>query len=139
VTATLSALVLCDFAQVREGLLFVQSGGLTRLVSTTFPAMFNCHVAALVAVPPDEAGAAHEMVMKIKHVETATVVASINVALHESPVPPGLLPGETRLVPVVVPMTGLSFAPEGEYDLHVDVDDELAGHLSFRVSEHVPQ
>ena len=39
-TAQLKALVLCDFAQVREGLLFVQSGGLTRLVAPKFPAKF---------------------------------------------------------------------------------------------------
>ena len=28
-SAELKSLILCDFAQIREGLLFVQSGGLT--------------------------------------------------------------------------------------------------------------
>ena len=32
-SARLDALLLCDFAQIREGLLFVQSGGLTRLAA----------------------------------------------------------------------------------------------------------
>jgi hypothetical protein len=76
------------------------------------------------------------MVMKLKSVESATVVATIKVALHESPPPPGLRPGEARQVPVVVPLGGVSFATPGEYDLHVDIDDELAGDLSFRIEHH---
>jgi hypothetical protein len=133
--AQLKALVLCDFAQVREGLLFVQSGGLTRLVAPSFPAKFPCHVAALIYSPPDEAGAAHQVVMRIKAASSATVVATINVALHEKPQPAGLAPGEGRLVPIVVPLGGVVFPTAGEYDLQVDVDDALAGDLSFRVVE----
>lgn len=133
VTAQLKALVLCDFAQVRDGLLFVQSGGLTRLAAPTFPAKFTCCVAALVYLPPDEAGAAHEVVMKVKSASAATVIATVKVALHETQPPPGLAPGEGRQVPIVVPMAAVAFPEPGEYDLHVDVDDELAGDLSFRV------
>src|SRR6056297_1731064 len=61
--ARLDALILCDFAQVRDGLLFVQSGGLTRLRAGRLPATFRCHVATLVYLPPDEAAAAHHVVM----------------------------------------------------------------------------
>jgi hypothetical protein len=133
VAAQLKTLVLCDFAQIREGLLFVQSGGLTRLLAPTFPAMFNCHVGCLVYLPPDEAGAAHEMVMKVKAAETATLIATVQVALHETAPPPGLAPGEGRQVPIVVPLGAVAFPSPGEYDLHVDLDDQFAGDLSFRV------
>lgn len=91
--AQLKALVLCDFAQVREGLLFVQSGGLTRLAALTFPAKFVCHLACLVYLPPDEAATAHEMVMKIKAASTATLIATVKAVLRESPPPSGLAPG----------------------------------------------
>jgi Family of unknown function (DUF6941) len=134
-SAQLKALVLCDFAQVREGLLFVQSGGLTRLVAPKFPAKFPCRVAALIYSPPDEAGAAHRVVMRVKAASSATVIATINVALHETAPPRGLAPGEGRLVPIVVPLGGVTFPAAGEYDLQVDVDDELAGDLSFRVGQ----
>ena len=132
--AQLKSLILCDFAQIREGLLFVQSGGLTRLAAPTFPAAFACHVGALVWLPPDEAAAAHQMVMKVKSAGAAVVVATINVALHETPAPRGLQPGEGRLVPIVVPLAAVSFPEPGEYDLQVDLDDEFAGDLSFRVA-----
>lgn len=133
--AELKSLILCDFAQIREGLLFVQSGGLTRLAAPTFPANFACHVATLVWLPPDEAGTAHEIVMKVKSAATATVMATVKVALHETATPPGLLPGEGRQVPLVVPLGAVSFPAPGEYDLQVDVDDDFAGDISFRVAE----
>lgn len=137
VVARLNALILCDFAQIREGLLFVQSGGLTRLVTATFPAQFACHVAALVYLPPHEAGEAHDMVIKAKSADTATLVATVKVSMHETPPPAGLAPGEGRQVPIVVPLSAVSFPSPGEYDLHVEIDDEFAGELSFRV-EHRP-
>jgi hypothetical protein len=133
--AHLKSLILCDFAQIREGLLFIQSGGLTRLAAPTFPARFACHVAALVWLPPDEAGTAHEMVMKVKAAATVTLLATINVSLHETVVPVGLELGEGRQVPVVVPLAVVAFPEPGEYDLQAEVDGELAGDLSFRVAE----
>ena len=134
-TAQLKSLILCDFAQIREGLLFVQSGGLTRMVAPTFPAKFACHVACLVWLPPHEAGTAHKMVMKVKATATATVVATVNVAVHETAPPPGLQPGEGRQVPIVVPLAAVNFPEAGEYDLQVEVDDEFAGDLSVRVAQ----
>ncbi len=131
----LDALILCDFAQIREGLLFVQSGGLTRLASPSFPASFGCHVAAMVHLAPDEAVEAHTMVMKVKAADTATLVATVNVALHENPRPMGLAPGEGRQVPIVVPVHQIKFPAPGQYDLQVDIDDELAGDLNFRVEQ----
>ncbi len=133
VAARLDAIILCDFAQIREGLLFVQSGGLTRLVASTFPAHFQCHVAAMVQLPPDEAVDAHTMVIKVKAADTATLVATVNVELHETPQPMGLRPGEGRQVPIIVPLEKITFPAPGQYDLHVDIDDEFAGDLNFRV------
>ena len=132
--AELKSLILCDFAQVRDGLLFVQSGGLTRLASASFPATFSCHVATLVWLPPLEAGAAHEMVMKVKSASTAALTATVKVALHETTPPAELQPGEGRLVPIVVPLHAVRFPDPGEYDLQVDVDDEFAGDISFHVA-----
>jgi hypothetical protein len=135
VPAELKSLILCDFAQIREGLLFVQSGGLTRLVAPSFPAKFACHVATLVWLPPNEAGTAHEMVMKVKSAATARLTATVKVALLETTPPSGLLPGEGRQVPIVVPLAAVSFPAPGEYDLQVEVDDQFAGDISFRVAE----
>ncbi len=136
--ARLDALILCDFAQVREGLLFVQSGGLTRLVAPQFPARFGCHVAAMVHLPPHEAVDAHSMVMKVKAADTATLVATVNVEMHEHMRPTGLAPGEGRQVPVVVPSHNIQFPAPGQYDLQVELDGEFAGDLNFRVEQRSP-
>ena len=133
--ARLDALILSDFAQVREGLLFVQSGGLTRIAPSSFPARFSCSVAAMVYLPPDEVSEAHHMVRKVKAADSASVIATVNVALHDRPAVPGLAPGEGRQVPVVVPLQQVAFPAPGQYDLHVDLDDDFAGELSFRVVE----
>ena len=136
-SAELKSLILCDFAQIREGLLFVQSGGLTRLAAPTFPAKCACHVATLVWLPPNESGAAHEIVMKVKSAATAKLTATVNVALHESSAPSALRPGEGRQVPIVVPLGAVSFPAAGEYDLQVEVDGEFAGDISFVVAQRV--
>jgi hypothetical protein len=133
--AELKSLILCDFAQIREGLLFVQSGGLTRLVAPSFPAKFACHVATLIWLPPHEAGSAHEIVMKVKAASTAKLTATVKVALHETAPPAGLQPGEGRQVPIVVPLAAVSFPSPGEYDLQVEVDEQFAGDISFRVAK----
>jgi hypothetical protein len=135
VSARLTSLILCDFAQVREGLLFVQSGGLTRLLAPAFPAKFPCRLACLVELPAGETSQAHAMAIKVKAVETASVLATVNVALHEAVKTAGLAPGESRIVPVVVPLDSVVFPAPGQYDLQVDVDEQLAGDLSFRVGE----
>ena len=134
-SAQLKAMVLCDFAQIREGLLFVQSGGLTRLASRSFPASFGCYLACMIYLPPDEAADAHQIVMKVKAAASATLVATVKVELHQSTRPPGLAPGEGRQVPLVVPLAAVTFPEPGEYDLQVDIDDHLAGDLSFRVGQ----
>jgi len=134
-TVRLDALILCDFAQIRDGLLFVQSGGVTRLVASKLPAAFRCHVAAMVYIPPNEAIDAHHMVMKVKSADTAKLIATIKVELHEVNRPDGLLPGEGRQVPVVVPLGKVAFPAAGRYDLQVDIDEHMAGDLAFRVAE----
>lgn len=133
--ARLNSLILCDFAQVREGLLFVQSGGLTRLVASQFPAKFACRVACLVYLPPDEAGVGHEMVIKVKSAATAHLVATVKVELHATAVPKGLQPGEGRQMPIVVPLETVVFPGPGEYDLHAELDGEFAGDLTFLVGQ----
>ena len=136
--ARLDALILCDFAQVRDGLMFVQSGGLTRLVAASFPATFHTYVAAMVNVPSHEAADAHRMVMKVKAADAAELIATVDVALHERPLPAGLQPGESRQVPIVVPLLKVIFARPAQYDIQVDIDDELAGDLNFRVEQRPP-
>lgn len=65
--AKLGAFLLCDFAQVREGLLFVASGGITQVRSRTLPLC----AAVVVALAPDDLGQPMELRLVLKRVETA--------------------------------------------------------------------
>ena len=136
-SAQLKALILCDFAETRENLLFIQSGGLTRLASSVFPARFSCYIGAIVYMPPDEVEAAHEMVLRVKSTADAAVIATVNVEMHQQHVT-GLAPGEGRLLPIAVPLNAVVFPEPGEYDVQADLDGELAGDLSFHVVQTEP-
>lgn len=51
----LASAILCDFAQVREGLLFVSGGGITRIWRETFPAAAGVSLALVFEAHPTHA------------------------------------------------------------------------------------
>lgn len=53
--------MLADFAQVREGLLFVASGGITRCYREQLPAPLGVHLAIVLELDRLEAERAHEV------------------------------------------------------------------------------
>ena len=63
--------MLCDFAQVREGLLFVSSGGITRVAAPALGAPVSISVAGELEVLSYEAGTTHEITFKEAAIESA--------------------------------------------------------------------
>ena len=61
----IAAAVLCDFATVREGLLTVVSGGITRLHRERLPAPLGVAVALLVEVSPAERPFPHQLTIVV--------------------------------------------------------------------------
>ncbi len=53
--------MLCDAVTVREGLLNILGGGITRLNRTAFPSTFSGALALRILVNPLEAGAEHKL------------------------------------------------------------------------------
>jgi hypothetical protein len=53
--------LLADFAQVRDGLLFVSSGGVTRCYRDQLPAPLNIHMAMVMELDRIEAEKVHEV------------------------------------------------------------------------------
>src|SRR5262245_19619512 len=53
--------LLCDFAQVREGLLFVASGGITRCYRAQLPAAFGVELALVIEMDQLESKRPHEL------------------------------------------------------------------------------
>ncbi len=77
VTPRLTTLLLCDFAQVREGLLFVSSGGVSRVVQSNYPANPRLHLAMVVHLPAASLGS---------HTRS-TCASSIRIPPRSSPTP----------------------------------------------------
>jgi hypothetical protein len=123
-------LLLCDFAQVREGLLFVSSGGVSRVVQTTYPANPRLHLAMVVHLPASALGTSHQVHVRLKYPDTAEVIANAEVAIQLNAVA-GTYPGEGINVPQVIDLVPIQFVRPGQVVVQVSIGEEPVGDLSF--------
>ena len=116
----LTTAMLCDYAEVREGLLFIVAGPITVLWRQEFPAMLGLPLALVVEGAPEEfVGLPHEVQVVVTHGNAGPVgearlafqIAEKNVAHLE--------PGERINLPLVM-LTHEAVLPEpGIYTLIV--------------------
>ncbi len=132
VVPRLSTLLLSDFAQVRDRLLFVSSGGISRVVQSTFPAHPRIHLALVVHLPAGTLGRPHRVLIKLKYPDHAAVIAQIEMKINIDEVA-GANAGEGINVPQVIDLAPVTFAHPGQVDVQVSIDDAPAGDLTFRM------
>src|SRR5687768_552007 len=80
--------LLCDFAQVREGLLFVSSGGVTDMWRESFPAPFGVCLALVIELDSIERQRPHQLEVFILDQdggEAAAIKAAFQAAAPTSP------------------------------------------------------
>ena len=125
--ARLTSLLICDHAQVRENLLMVLSGGITRLHVTEVPTAVHFSVALVIEIPYSELSDGHEVRMVVVDPETAGPIAEPFIAnLPADPVTASrIYPGEPILVPLTVAVS-LAIEHTGQFDVRVSVDDAPA-------------
>lgn len=125
-----TAALLCDYAQVREGLLFVSSGGITRTVVEQVPGPVRLSVALMLELEPSEVELVHEVRVTLAH-EGHDLMGVVHAF---QPVVEGLEPGESLQLPLPLQ---LNFpAPEvGPYDVRVSADGAPPRLLRFYVVE----
>jgi hypothetical protein len=133
--ASISASILCDFAQVREGLLFVASGGITRAYRPELPAPLMVMLGLLVEIPADEQGRVHEIEIVVKHNDTATDIARVVAGAQAAG---DTHPGESLMVPAVADLRMVGVAEYGSYDVRVNVDGNPGTYLTFYVLDKPP-
>jgi hypothetical protein len=120
VTPTLTTVLLCDHAQVREGLLFVHSGGVSRVVPSSYPASIRVHLAMVVHVPASEIPSPHSIDLRFKYPDSAELVATAQIALQLHEIH-GAYPGEGINVPQVIDLSLIPFPRPGQVDVQVSV------------------
>lgn len=138
-TPRLTTLLLSDFAQVREQLLFVSSGGISRVVQATFPARPRIYLATVVHVPAGSLGRTHEVMVKLKYPDQAALIGSIAMNINVQQPPQGAAPGEGVNVPHVLDMSPVVFPHPGQVDVQVSINGEPAGDLTFWMLQSRPK
>lgn len=109
---------ICDFAQVREGLLSVVSAGITRLWRPQYPAAMDIMLALLIEIPPDEARIPKEIRVRVENADGTRLVET-SAGFQAGP-GPQTDPGELLNVPFVLDLRKFELPTPGRYQIVVD-------------------
>jgi hypothetical protein len=126
----LSTAVLCDFAQVRDRLLFVSSGAVSRLYRQELPSPLGLMVGLIIEVPLEDAGMEHRLRAEVIN-RHGTVLATLENLFRVSDA--GLFPHEVQQVPLVLSVTGVRARTWGTHQVRLYLDDDLVRALTLYV------
>ncbi|HUR77920.1 MAG TPA: hypothetical protein VMZ22_08225 [Acidimicrobiales bacterium] len=129
--ARVASALLCDAATVREGLLHILGGGITRLHRSEFPAPMQVTLVAQVVLTPSEIAFEHDVSATIQ-TEDGEVVVQANGHLEAGEPNPLLEPGESVILPLVINLTTVVVPVPGGYSIEIAVDDVHQASLTFR-------
>ena len=122
--------LLCDAATVREGLLHVLGGGITRAGRSVFPGPLGLTLALRILVHPTEAGHMHKLVVLLQG-EDGQEAARVDIEFGVAD--PGTLePGEQASLPLSLPMPPQVALPApGRYSFELLIDGIHQGSVPF--------
>jgi hypothetical protein len=113
--------LLCDAASVREGLLHVLGGGVTRANRAEFPGPLGMALAVRVMVHPTEMDRPHALEIRLQG-EDGQLIAEVDVQF-ESVDPGDLAPGEESSLPLALALPQQVALPqEGRYSFEMLID-----------------
>ncbi len=122
---------LCDFAQVREGLLSILSAGITRVWHNQYPAPLGVMLALILEINPSET-LTNEVRFRIEDADGARLAEAsgmVNVSLS-----PDHDKGEMLTMPLVVDFREVPLPVAGRYQIVIEPMNERADptKLAFR-------
>ena len=119
--------ILCDFAQVREGLLFVASGGISRVIRPSYPAPASFALALMLELDAVEVREPHEIRVRIMAADEPIGEMTAGFQINDA----DLHPGERQNIPVPVNLHNVPLPAPGGYSITISVDDRHVGELAF--------
>jgi hypothetical protein len=122
--------LLCDAATVREGLLHILGGGVTRINRDEYPAPLGTTLALRVMIHPTETADAHAMQVLLLSADGARV-AELGIGFGVSD-PTVLSPGEEASIPMVLPLTNVGLETPGAYSFELLIDGIHQVSVPFR-------
>jgi hypothetical protein len=129
--------LICDYATVREGLLHILGGGITRIHRPLYPAPLGISLALRIMVHPTEATREHEVQVLLSD-EDGNRVAQLEAKFTAAPVP-GMAPGEELSVPIPITAVGWPVPHPGPYRFDILVDGNHQADVSFIALTQAPQ
>lgn len=118
-------LLLCDHAQVAEGKLFINGGGIDTIRGPMLPP--GCTVAIHLQIPWDRGNDPLDFVLELLTEDGESVASDENglqirfQGVVEVGRPPGLKPGTSLTLPLAVPVGGIQL-PAGRYEWRLRFD-----------------
>ncbi len=149
--------LLCDFAEVSGGKLFITGAGISLLASgsPTAPYPVNICLAILVSIPWTETDTPHVMTVElVSEAAGAQQRVMLSDQLPEGHNPadrgtivfvfsaarmPTMVDGDESTMPVSVPLFGLPLPELGPYFFSVRIDGREMDRASFRLVPRPPQ
>lgn len=144
-------IILCDFAEVSGGKLFISGAGLALLGSATPapPYRVNLTLAIMGLIRPEDTGAQHKMTLELVQLgglgETRIPLADevpeggdpadkgMFIAFFMAPRTTEMLPTDEWTMPMAIPMFGLGLPELGAYYFSVRIDGREMDRASFRL------
>lgn len=114
--------ILCDFAQVRDRLLFISSGGVSRLYRKELPSQLGVNLALIIEVPLADAGIPQTLAIRVvnRHgAEMSHISTTFRVGDD------GLFPNEIQQVPMVVSLAQTPIRSWGTHQARIFLNGEL--------------
>ena len=129
----ISAATICDFAQVRDGLLSVVSASITRVWRDQYPHQMGVMLAIILEVTQTEAQVPREIRVRVEDADGKRL-AEASAGFQIGPPLPPLDPGEVMSVPVAVDFRNVTLPAAGRYQVVIDpmTDGAEPVALSFR-------
>lgn len=128
---------LCDFANVREGMLSLLSAGVTRLWRTQFPAEMNTVLALVIELDSSEATIPKEMRVRIEDGDGQLLVEQ-SAVFQTGEVPPNNDPGEPLILPMIMNLRDFKIPRPGRYQIVVDPLEEGTEPAALRFRADYP-
>lgn len=117
----ISSAIICNWAEVREGVVFIAGGGITRAWKPQYPAPLGvCLAVVLSGTEGEMIGIQHEVEMVVSDadgLEIGRLSGGLSTAGGAD-----LQPGETLQLPLAFNLTMLPIPAPGAYDLKIRVD-----------------
>ncbi len=128
----ISTALLADFAQVREGMLFVASGGVNRSWRPEYPAPLNLALALVIEFDQIESRNSHDLQVLLlgeDGEQVAEVRGAVQIGIGED-----AEFGDNIAVPIALDLRGVGLPKPGRYEVRIYVDGSHQRTLGLKAT-----